>query len=320
MADRRTWVSGLLALAGTVTFWAAMGMPAIAYTELRAGRHPIDMGLLNTWTLPFTSPELAPVFVACALAPFGWMAAAWGRSPWARNVSAMIVGTAALMVFGLGAMPGAALEFAKPFTMWRPNSAPYLDGGWWSLGAAAATLAASFVVLRAPERPEAGEDLAPEVVRTARTRAAVVTAIAAGVGVAALTGWLPAQIPPRYHYYRRGLIDLRAVKTDVLPLFTAMFGDAPLVGALYVLTPLLLVAAWRWRSLRLPAAAAAAATICAMMITKADGYWTSSPQNPAPLALGVWYLVPGALLVAALLLPPAAAGEASRCPAPAPAA
>lgn len=308
MADRRTWISGLLALAGTSTFWAAMGMVAVSST---AGT---DRELLRTSALPFTSPELAPVFVACAVAPFGWMAAAWGRSPWARNVSAMILGTAALMVFGLGAMPGAALEFAKPHAAWLPRETPYLDGGWWSLGAAAATLGASFVVLPAPARPEAGENLPPELVRVARTRAAVVTAIAAGVGVVALTGWLPAEMRVG------GVVSAPSVEwISLQSVLTAMFGDAPLTGALYVLTPFLFVAAWRWRTLRLPAAAAASATICSMMLTKADGYWTSSPQDPAPLALGVWYLVPGALLVAALLLPPAGPGEAPRCPAPAPA-
>ncbi len=306
MADRRTWISGLLALAGTSTFWAAMGMDGISHIELRPGQPTIDMGLLTTWTLPFTSPELAPAFVACALAPFGWMAAAWGRSPWARNVSAMILGTAALLVFGFGAMPGAALEFAKPFTMWGPGSAPYLGGGWWTLGAAAAILAASFVALPPAERPEAGEDLPPAVVRTARMRSAVATAIAAGVGHCALAFSYWFKAPLRWSW--QGEPDPAWLVRR--PIVELMFMTHPIAGALYLLTPILFLAALRWRVLRLPAAAVASATISGMILTRADGYWPTTPQDPAPLALGVWYLVPGALLVAALLLPPAAAAEA----------
>lgn len=306
MADRRTWVSGLLALAGTVTFWAAMGMNGIGESQVRPGQGTSTGCLLETWALLFTSPELAPAFVACALAPFGWMAAAWGRSPWARNVSAMILGTAALLVFGLGAMPGAALEFAKPFTMWGPGHFPSLGGGWWTLGAAAALLAAAFVALPPAERPEAGEVLPPAVVRTARTRAAIVTAVAAGVGHCALAFSYWFKAPLRWSW--QGEPDPAWLVRR--PIVELMFMTHPIAGALYLLTPILFLAALRWRALRLPAAAVASATISGMILTRADGYWQTTPFDPAPLALGVWYLVPGALLVAALLLPPAAAENA----------
>jgi hypothetical protein len=147
---------------------------------------------------------------------------------------------------------------------------------------------------------------------------ALMTAFSAGVGVLALTGWLHAQIPQRYNT-GRGRIESIINETEPRPVFAAMFDDSPVLGGLYVLTPLLFLAACRWRVLRLPAAAAAASTICAMLVTKADGYWQTLPQDPAPLALGIWYLVPGALLVAALLLPPGTDADAPRCPAPAPA-
>ena len=316
MPERRTLVSAALVVAGTALFWWAMATPAV---DMEVSKPPLrtlpthsrlEPRELHGWSLAFTAPTLSALVLACALAPFGWMGAAWFRSPWSRIVSAILIGVSALVVIGLPRItrPEQFCMAAFPSST-VPGNTEFV-AGWWRWALASLLLAASFVVLPAPERPPVGEDLPPEVVRAARSRVACVTAIVALCVAVVLSN---AIVPYGGSWMPR---EIRLQHTALRPppprsVLVCMARDAGLwFPLLYAAAPLTFFAALRWRSLRVGSALVAAGAICAMLLVREDGYWDPRPVDPVPLFLVVWYLVPGSFFLASWLLPPGR-GEAS---------
>jgi hypothetical protein len=198
-------------------------------------------------------------------------------------------------------MPGAAIHFAKPLVAFPPGQEFRLADGWWMWATAATLLAAAFVVLPPPDRPEAGEDLPPGVVHAARTRMAIITA---GGGIAGMVSlWHSFRVPEVYTF----AVGTRVTVETPFPrgsAFDSMLQEPLWFLALYLAVPFAFAAALRWRRLRSISALAAAGAICAILIVRKEGYWDITPQDPAPLALAIWCLVPAAFLVASFLLPP----------------